>query len=390
MKMQELAPSRFDFHSPNNELILNPKLIESEQIFFSKAWDFASKEVSGHFALATSGTTSAHGRGKLVLLGKSSILASARAVNRHLSVSANDIWLKALPDFHVGGLGILARAELSGSRVFEYQDQKWSPQNFYSALNTSHASIISLVPTQLYDLLKYKLRAPPSLRAALIGGAALSAQLFSRAKELNWNVLPSYGMTETCSMIACANPELSEFSFPKTLSHAQVKLNPLGQIEVSCDSLLTAYVLQKENGFEILDPKICDDQKKLWFCPGDFAEISSKGIEILGRESEFVKIGGEGVSLLKLESLLKEIILERSDFCNDYALLAAPDERLGFRINLLSTAQGSNETAMLVELFNKRLMGIEKVRQVHFVELIPRTALGKLKRLEALELIAKG
>ena len=54
---------------------------------------------------------------KLVALSKEALLASAAAVNHRLGCAAARRWSCVLPTFHVGGLGIWARATISDGRV---------------------------------------------------------------------------------------------------------------------------------------------------------------------------------------------------------------------------------------------------------------------------------
>src|SRR5438045_3187840 len=77
-----------------------------------------------HLFVVTSGST---GTFKIVALSKQAVLASAIAVNERLVATNRDIWCRVLPLFHVGGLGILARAHVSGARVIE---REWDPQSF--------------------------------------------------------------------------------------------------------------------------------------------------------------------------------------------------------------------------------------------------------------------
>src|SRR5947209_7140162 len=97
-----------------------------------------------HVFVATSGTT---GDVKLVALSKDAILASAAAVNVRLGAGRDDVWCCVLPTFHVGGLGIHARAYLSGARVVT---MRWDPQAFVRAGST----LASLVPAQVHDLVR--------------------------------------------------------------------------------------------------------------------------------------------------------------------------------------------------------------------------------------------
>ena len=50
----------------------------------------------------------------------------------------------------------------------------------------------------LAQLLALEKPAPPALRHALVGGAALSTDLARRAETAGWPIQPTYGMSETC------------------------------------------------------------------------------------------------------------------------------------------------------------------------------------------------
>src|SRR5947208_384616 len=96
-----------------------------------------------HVWVATSGSTGAL---KLVALSKRAILASAAAVNERLQSGSQDVWCRVLPHFHVGGLGIEARAHLAGARLI---DMEWDAGAFAGLRDVSLAS---LVPAQVHDL----------------------------------------------------------------------------------------------------------------------------------------------------------------------------------------------------------------------------------------------
>src|SRR5712691_8408649 len=158
----------------------------------------------GHVWMATSGTTGAL---RLVALSKRAILASAEAVNRHLDATDRDVWLCVLPTFHVGGLGIHARAGLTGSRVIA---SAWDARQFIRTIAAENVTLASVVPAQVRDLVALGEPAPPSMRAIVVGGGALTLDLYSAAHALGWPVLPSYGMTEACSQIATAKGKSPE------------------------------------------------------------------------------------------------------------------------------------------------------------------------------------
>src|SRR5205814_7177635 len=146
----------------------------------------------GHIIIATSGSS---GGLKLVALSKEAVLSSAAAVNTHLEATPSDVWCCVLPTFHVGGLGIHARAHLTGSRVIS---MAWDA----SAFAGCEATLASLVPAQVHDLVRAGLAPPPGLRAVLVGGGAFDRDLQQRARGLGWPVLATYGMSECCSTVA--------------------------------------------------------------------------------------------------------------------------------------------------------------------------------------------
>ncbi|HWW62118.1 MAG TPA: AMP-binding protein, partial [Thermoanaerobaculia bacterium] len=135
-----------DWRSDETHLLLNPRMPAEERTRLEQL--AARFSLPAHVLLATSGTT---GSLKLTALSKKALLASAAAVNRHLESTSADVWLCVLPTFHVGGLGIHARAFLSGARVVT----EWSDE----------VTLASLVPAQVSDLVRGGARPPSSLRA---------------------------------------------------------------------------------------------------------------------------------------------------------------------------------------------------------------------------------
>lgn len=336
-----------DWTSAESHVLLNPRMPAEEQ---ARLRSYVT-DLPRHLWLATSGTTGAL---KLTALSKEAMLASAAAVNRHLESAASDIWCCVLPEFHVGGLGIYARAFLSGARVMRMQ---WDAREF--AANRT-MTLASLVPAQVSDLVQWQLPAPASLRAIVVGGGALLPSLYGDARALGWPVLPSYGMTETCSQVATAtlgSPELM------LLEHVDARTEPDGRLAFRGASLLTGY--GTERGFG--DPKIGG-----WFVTEDLGSIDENVLRVEGRRGDFIKIGGESVDLARLDELLASIAGPHA------AVIAIPDERLGHVIHL--AVEPSADAEAVASAFDARVHPFERARAVHRVAEIPRSSLGKLLR----------
>src|SRR5689334_5013563 len=209
----------------------------------------------GHVFVATSGST---GDVKLVALSKDAILASAAAVNARLGARREDVWCAVLPTFHVGGLGIHARAFLTGSRVI---GMAWDPEAFVR----TQATLASLVPAQVHDLVRLGLPPPPALRLILVGGGA-----FDSYTAPGWPVLASYGMSECASTVAVEEV---------LLSHLEARAEPDGRLAFRGASLFSGYVYGDGT---FVDPKIDG-----WFVSEDLGEVDGRALRVRGRAGEF-------------------------------------------------------------------------------------------------------
>lgn len=336
-----------DWQSDESHVLLNPRMPERDRAFLESC----VIPLRRHIWLATSGTTGAL---KMTALSKDAMLASAAAVNRRLESNAGDVWCCVLPTFHVGGLGIHARAHLSGARVIT---MPWDAREF---AEREDLTLASLVPAQVSDLVGGGWRAGGSMRAIVVGGGALSPALYGAARNLGWPVLPSYGMTETCSQVATAQQGSAALVM---LDHAEAGVTADGRLRFRGTSLLTGY--GTEQGF--VDPR-----EDGWFVTSDIGEVHGRELRVTGRLGEFVKIGGESVVLARLDAVVERIAGGKA------AVIAVPDARLGHVI-WLAIERGS-DAAAIGRAFDEQVLPFERARRVVEVGTIPRTDLGKLKR----------
>ena len=343
-----------DWRSEESHLLLNPRMPREER----RRLETYVVPLRGHVWLATSGTTGAL---KLTALSKKALLASAAAVNRHLESDAHDVWVCVLPTFHVGGLGIYARALLSGARVVA---AAWDPVRFASM---DEMTLASLVPAQVADLVSARLRPPGGLRAVVVGGGALSEDMHGAAVELGWPLLPSYGMTEACSQVATARGGSAELVL---LDAFDARVEKDGRLAFRGEPLLTGY--GTAGGF--VDPK-----RRGWFVTEDLGSVNGRVLTVSGRRGDFVKIGGESVDLARLDAILAALAGSHA------AVVAVPDDRLGHVIHL--AVDPSVDAATVASGFAAQVHPFERPRRVHRVAEIPRSPLGKLIRKKLLEIL---
>lgn len=304
------------------------------------------------------------------------VLASAAAVNRHLQVRAHDRWLLNLPTYHVGGLGILARAHLSGSQVSV--QKRWDAEKFVDLVGQDKVTLCSLVPTQIHDVVKASLKCPASLRAIVVGGGALDPSLYLSARRLGWPLLPSYGLTETCSQIATATlRSLSRRDFPalEVLSHAEVELREQ-RIFVRAKSLCRYVARGNKNSLFTIENPL----RAGWLPTEDLGEWRRHGLRVLGRRDDVVKILGTLVPVNQVEHEARAFF-KKAGLEADLTVVVVAGGREGHSLVLvIDSAQSLKEWELQLLNYNTKAPGPLRLRQLVWIPQIPRGELGKVKR----------
>ena len=392
MSFYKINPGIVDWTSKESYVFFNKKLKKPDFISFIPLLP----QLSNHIWLSTSGRTEE----KWVALSKEALLLSAQSVNQHLKASSKDRWGLVLPLFHVGGLSILARSYLTKSAYFSYskdQAAEWSATNYVAFLKEHKITLSSLVPTQVYDLVKEGregkgLSCPNSLRAIVVGGGHLSASLYNKARDLNWPLLPSYGLTECASQVATAELSSLELSSLKLSSlkkvfkesHPPLKILPHVQISIEgreivikSPALLRGFIpLREDLKVEFQDPKTSKG-----YHTGDEGVLNKDFLQITGTDS--LKIMGEKVNFVQLEEHLLQILLKVPKLKGRYILLPVPMEREGSQISLISDYFDPETLSHILKEFNQKVRApFEKIRQFYLLPSLPLTGISKISKKE--------
>ncbi|MDA0683517.1 MAG: AMP-binding protein [Bacteroidetes bacterium] len=284
---------------------------------------------------------------------------SALASSKRLAILQQDRWLWSLPAFHAGGLAILWRMAVSGGSVMiQPRGRTLSDQ-----LSLKSPTLMSLVPTQLRDLLDRNTLRPTALRDIIVGGAPLSISLLKLAVEAKWPVRTTYGLSETASMVTLSDRWTSEavWSIPGEaqpngpspagypLEGAQVEVKE-GRVRARGAMLAEAYLSLSAEANE--DP-IADSDG--WFSTSDAGEFLGDGsIRLLHRLDRVIISGGENVDLAQIEMAIKQL-----PAVYQVIVIGVPDERFGERPVAFVDMHGVMPDAAW---FNERLVGrLEKM-----------------------------
>ena len=291
--------------------------------------------------VATSGST---GEAKGVVLTHDAMAAAARAGSTRLGVDpATDHWLACLPLAHVGGLSVVARALLSGTRLTVHA--RFEPAAVARAAHQGRATLVSLVPTCLgrVDLSVF--------RAVLLGGSTPFGHVPA-------NVVTTYGLTETGGGVVYDG---------LPLDGVEVRVVN-GEVQVRGPSMLRAY----RDG---RDPRTSDG----WLPTGDGGEVGADGrLEVHGRQSDLMVTGGENVWPAAVEAVLR-----RHPLVAEVAVGGRPDPDWGERVVawvVPADAAAPPTLGALRDAVKAELPAFAAPRELVIVGTLPRTPSGKMRR----------
>lgn len=319
--------------------------------------------------LFTSGTT---GAPRAVELSRSAFRASAAASAAHLGWEPDDRWLCCLPLAHVGGLSIVIRC-LTARRAVVLAGG-FDASMISALLEREAVTLASFVPTMLRRLFEADpgWRAPPSLRAALLGGGPAGDELWDEIGRRGVPARATYGMTETCAQVATARADAPRRLVPLD----GVRLRVVGgRIEVAGSMLCTRVgAAAQDDG-----PWTADG----FLRTGDLGRLVDGSLEVTGRADGAIITGGQNVVPSAVESVLASHPAIRRA-----VVFGIPDEEWGELVGAALEESGVTPRPNANELrawLASRLAPYERPRRIAWVRELPESLSGKLDRTAARE-----
>ena len=283
----------------------------------------------------TSGTTAAP---RVVELSFGNIQANALGSAVALGLDPDERWLCPLPLSHVGGLMVLLRSAVYGTRAVIDGAERAGADDI---------TVVSLVPTQLRRLLDAGARPGARLRVVLLGGAAATPDLLEEARAAGWPVRATYGLTQACSQVAVDG---------RPLPGLAVTLADDGEILVEGPTIAGGGILHT----------------------GDLGRFAEDGrLEIVGRKSDTIVSGGENVAPAEVEAALLA-----HPAVADAGVFGRPDPDWGEAVTASVVLRAPADPQELREWVAGRLARYKVPKAIEAVSELPRNRSGKLLRRE--------
>ncbi len=336
--------------------------------------------------LYTSGTT---GRPKGVMLSHGNLEANVESVVQYLALGPGDSIVSLLPFYYSYGNSVLHTHLSVGGAVVLEQNLVF-PHAVVETLARERATGFSGVPSTFALLLsrvaleKYDLR---SLRYITQAGGAMAPALARRLQDTvpGARLFVMYGQTEATARLTFLPPErlhekLGSAGIPIPGVRIQVRdeqgreapAGEPGEVWARGGNVMLGYWCDEESTREVLVDG--------WLKTGDLGHLDADGyLYLVGRRSDMIKTGAHRVNPKDIEEAIAEL-----PAVAEVAVAGIDDELLGQVIKaFVVPAPGAAFDVNAVKAHcRERLPAFKIPKHIEIVASLPKTASGKIRRVE--------
>jgi long-chain acyl-CoA synthetase len=253
------------------------------------------------------------------------------------------------------------------------------PINIFPAVNTLFAALLAAGNFEELDV--------SGLQLAIGGGAPVTQEVAARwLRATGGPIIEAYGLSETSPLVCCNPVTAREWTGAIGLPVASTEVDirdetgasvPAGQWGEICirgPQVMAGYWQRPAATSAVMS-------KDGFFQSGDIGVMDERGfVRIVDRKKDMVLVSGFNVFPSEIEATLRSL-----PGVADAVALGIPDERSGEAVVLFVVRRDPALTeAQVREHCRANLTAYKNPRQVHFVDAMPRSALGKILRRELL------
>ncbi|MFY1636749.1 AMP-binding protein [Solwaraspora sp. WMMB335] len=336
--------------------------------------------------LHSSGST---GFPKGVMLTHRNIVATVLQTNLVAPLGADERVLAVPPFHHAFGMIMVMHASLLQGATLVTMP-RFDPEEYLKAIQAHRITRLYIVPTLAVLLARsplvdrYDLS---SIRSIVSGGATLDPEIARLCRErLGCDIAQGYGLTEAMTSfmqlekpvvpasVGRAAPNI-ECRIVDVTTGAELGANRNGEILIRGPHVMKGYLNAAEATGKVLGPDG-------FLHTGDLGYLDEDGeLFIVDRIKELIKYKGQQVSPVELEA-----VLMTHPKVADAAVIGVPDEEASEIPKGFVVAREPVTPQEIMAFVAERVAPYKKVRQIEFIEQIPRTPVGKIERRRLKEL----
>ena len=303
-----------------------------------------------------------------------------------LDDEGNDIFINALPMYHIYSLAVLVLAGYTkgGLNVFitnprdttgfVREIKKW-PFTIFNGVNTLYEALLNHPEIDSVNF--------DSMKLSGTGGSACRRSTAERWQKLTGKVLlEGYGLSETSPSVSASPPHLTEFNgkvglpVPSTEISIRgddgkdVRRGQPGEICVRGPQVMQGYWQNEEATAEAID-------ENGFFRTGDIGTLDKDGfLEIVDRKKDMILVSGFNVYPNEIE----DVVSLHPDIV-EAACVSVPDKKTGEGVKLFVVKgnQGLTEKEILAHC-KENLTAYKVPKQIEFIDELPKTNVGKVLR----------
>jgi acyl-CoA synthetase (AMP-forming)/AMP-acid ligase II len=302
-----------------------------------------------------------------------------------------DITIAFLPFFHIYGMVVIMMLGLAGGGTILVMP-RFELQEFLGFIQKYRVTILPLVPPVVLGLVKHPAVAQfdlSSVRLVFSGAAPLGEDMARElGRKLGCPVVQGYGMTEASPVTHLSptrNAPMKPGSAGCVVPNTEVRISDIvtgeevaqgkdGELWIRGPQIMKGYLNQPGETAACLD-------REGWYHTGDVGYVDEDGFFfIVDRTKELIKYKGLQVAPAELEALLvtHPAVL-------DAAVVRKADEEAGevpkaFIVLKPDETSRATKAEAVMDWVAERVAPHKRIRQLEFIDQIPKSASGKILR----------